>query len=75
MDVAAIGLKGPELPDDEFVQYSEPKHGIYKTIVIRDGKLVFNDIRQHATVKRPARNLCELPDDRRTSSPQGETSS
>jgi nitrite reductase (NADH) large subunit len=40
VDVASMGLKGPELPDDEFVQFSEPKHGIYKTIVIRDGKLV-----------------------------------
>jgi nitrite reductase (NADH) large subunit len=40
VDVAAMGLKAPELPDDEFVQYSEPKHGVYKTIVIRDGKLV-----------------------------------
>lgn len=35
-----MGLKAPELPDDEFVQYSEPRHGVYKTIVIRDGKLV-----------------------------------
>jgi nitrite reductase (NADH) large subunit len=40
VDVASMGLKAPELPDDEFVQYSEPKHGVYKTIVIRDGKLV-----------------------------------
>jgi nitrite reductase (NADH) large subunit len=40
VDVAAMGLKAPEHPDDEFVQYSEPKHGVYKTIVIRDGKLV-----------------------------------
>jgi nitrite reductase (NADH) large subunit len=40
VDVASMGLKGPELPDDEFVQFSEPRHGVYKTIVIRDGKLV-----------------------------------
>ena len=40
VDVAAMGLKAPELPEDEFVQYSEPRHGVYKTIVIRDGKLV-----------------------------------
>jgi nitrite reductase (NADH) large subunit len=40
VDVAAMGLKAPELDDDEFVQYSEPRHGVYKTIVIRDGKLV-----------------------------------
>jgi nitrite reductase (NADH) large subunit len=40
VDVAAMGLKAPEHDDDEFVQFSEPKHGIYKTIVVRDGKLV-----------------------------------
>lgn len=40
VDVAAMGLKSPEHEDDEFVQYSEPRHGIYKTIVVRDGKLV-----------------------------------
>lgn len=40
VDVAAMGLKSPERPDDEFVQFSEPKHGIYKTIIVRDNKLV-----------------------------------
>jgi nitrite reductase (NADH) large subunit len=40
VDVAAMGLKCPENDDDEFVQYVEPKHGVYKTLVVRDGKLV-----------------------------------
>jgi nitrite reductase (NADH) large subunit len=40
VDVAAMGLKAPERDDDEFVQYCEPKHGVYKTVVVRDGKLV-----------------------------------
>lgn len=40
VDVAAMGLMAPERPDDEFVQFAEPKHGIYKTIIVRDGKLV-----------------------------------
>ncbi|HET7072779.1 MAG TPA: nitrite reductase large subunit NirB [Mycobacterium sp.] len=40
VDVAAMGLKGPENADDEFVQYVEPKHGVYKTLVVRDDKLV-----------------------------------
>jgi nitrite reductase (NADH) large subunit len=40
VDVASRGIKAPERPDDEFVQYSEPRHGVYKTVVIRDGKLV-----------------------------------
>ena len=29
VDVAAMGVKGPEHPDDEF-QFYEPKKGIYK---------------------------------------------
>jgi nitrite reductase [NAD(P)H] large subunit len=40
VDVAAMGLKGPERDDDEFVQYSEPKRGVYKTVVVRDDKLI-----------------------------------
>jgi nitrite reductase (NADH) large subunit len=40
VDVASMGIKAPERPDDEFVQFSEPKRGIYKTIIVRDGKLV-----------------------------------
>ncbi|WP_244975617.1 nitrite reductase large subunit NirB [Mycobacterium kubicae] len=40
VDVAAMGVKCPERDDDEFVQYSEPKHGVYKTVVVRDDKLI-----------------------------------
>ena len=39
VDVAAMGLKEPERPDDEVVQFSEPGRGIYQTVVIRDGIL------------------------------------
>ncbi len=40
VDVAAMGLRAPERDDDEFIQFSEPRHGVYKTLVVRDGKLV-----------------------------------
>lgn len=40
VDVAAMGVKTPERDDDEFVQYSEPKRGVYKTVVVRDDKLI-----------------------------------
>ena len=40
VDVAAMGVKGPERPDDEWVRFAEPKRGVYKSAVIRDGKLV-----------------------------------
>jgi nitrite reductase (NADH) large subunit len=33
-------VRGPERPDDEFVRFAEPKRGVYKSVVIRDGKLV-----------------------------------
>lgn len=40
VDVAAMGMKSPEHDDDEFVQYSEPRRGVYKTVVVRDDKLI-----------------------------------
>jgi nitrite reductase (NADH) large subunit len=40
VDVAAMGVKGPEKPDDEWVRFAEPKRGVYKSAVIRDGKLI-----------------------------------
>ncbi|WP_020572316.1 nitrite reductase large subunit NirB [Parafrankia discariae] len=40
VNVASMGVKSPERPDDEFVQFSEPGRGIYKTIIVRDGKLI-----------------------------------
>ena len=40
VDVAAMGVKTPERDDDEFVQFSEPKRGVYKTVVVRDDKLI-----------------------------------
>ncbi len=40
VDVAAMGVKGPEREDDEFVQFYEPRSGTYKSVVVRDGKLI-----------------------------------
>jgi nitrite reductase (NADH) large subunit len=40
VDVASMGLKEPERDDDEFVQFAEPKRGVYQTVVIRDDRLV-----------------------------------
>lgn len=40
VDVAAMGLKEPERPDDEFIQFSEPSRGIYQTVIIREGILI-----------------------------------
>jgi nitrite reductase (NADH) large subunit len=40
VDVASMGIVEPELPDDEVVQFSEPKRGTYKKLIIRNGRLV-----------------------------------
>jgi nitrite reductase (NADH) large subunit len=68
VDVASMGLKAPERPDDEFVQYSEPRHGVYKTIVIRDGKLVgatlLGDVSKVSFLTQAFDSGLPLPDER-----------
>ena len=68
VDVASMGLKGPEHEDDEFVQFSEPKHGIYKTIVVRDGKLIgatlVGDVRKVAFLMQAFDRGLPLPEER-----------
>jgi nitrite reductase (NADH) large subunit len=38
IDLAVMGENGHE-PDDEVVHYSEPSRGVYKKLVVRDGRL------------------------------------
>ncbi len=40
VDVASMGLQAPERDTDEVLVFSEPKRGVYKSIIIRDEKLV-----------------------------------
>jgi nitrite reductase (NADH) large subunit len=40
VDVAAMGVQGPERDTDEHIVFSEPRRGIYKSLVIRDEKLI-----------------------------------
>jgi nitrite reductase (NADH) large subunit len=40
VDVAAMGVTGPQRDDDEFVVFSEPRRGVYKSVVVRDGALI-----------------------------------
>jgi nitrite reductase (NADH) large subunit len=68
VDVAAMGIKSPERDDDEFVQYSEPKHGVYKTVVVRDGKLIgatlVGDVRKVAFLMQAFDRGLPLPPER-----------
>ncbi len=40
VDVAAMGLQGPERDDDEHVVFTEPARGVFKSVVVRDDKIV-----------------------------------
>ncbi len=40
VDVASMGLPGPERDTDEHIVFSEPSRGVFKSIVIRDNKMV-----------------------------------
>ena len=40
VDVASMGLTSPEKETDEHIVFSEPKRGVFKSIVIRDDKIV-----------------------------------
>ncbi len=68
VDVAAMGLKQPELPDDEFVQFSEPRRGVYQTVIIRDGVLVgatlLGDVSKVASLTHAFDRRVPLPEDR-----------
>jgi nitrite reductase (NADH) large subunit len=40
VDVASMGITAPEYDDDEFVVFSEPRKGVYKSVIIREDRLV-----------------------------------
>ena len=40
VDVASMGITAPEHEDDEFIVFSEPRRGVYKSVVIRDDRLI-----------------------------------
>jgi nitrite reductase (NADH) large subunit len=68
VDVAAMGLKEPERPDDEFVQFSEPGRGVYQTVIIRDGILVgatlLGDVSKVASLTQAFDRRVPLPEER-----------
>jgi nitrite reductase (NADH) large subunit len=40
VELASMGIVEPEHERDEVVRYSEPARGIYKSVIVRDGKLI-----------------------------------
>lgn len=39
VELASMGITEPAEPEDEVVQFSEPKRGTYKKLIVRDGRL------------------------------------
>ncbi|GAA3397160.1 nitrite reductase large subunit NirB [Cryptosporangium minutisporangium] len=68
VDLASMGLRRPERDDDEYVQFSEPKRGVYKTVVVRDGRLVgatlLGDVGKVAFLTQAFDRGLPLPEDR-----------
>ncbi|TCK25597.1 FAD-dependent oxidoreductase [Pseudonocardia endophytica] len=68
VDVASMGVRAPEGEDDEVVRYSEPKRGIHKSVVLRDGRLVgatlLGDTSKVAYLQQVLDRGLPLPEDR-----------
>ncbi|MEV4706229.1 nitrite reductase large subunit NirB [Actinoplanes sp. NPDC049316] len=68
VDVAAMGVQAAERDDDETLVFSEPRKGVYKSIVIRDGRLVgatlVGDVRKYAFLMQAFDRGLALPEER-----------
>ncbi|MGN0039684.1 MULTISPECIES: nitrite reductase large subunit NirB [unclassified Rhodococcus (in: high G+C Gram-positive bacteria)] len=68
IDVAAMGVKGPEREDDEFVQFYDPRSGVYKAVVVRDdqliGAMLLGDIGRASMLGQAFDGMIEVPQDR-----------
>ncbi len=68
VEVASMGIVEPQTPDDEVVQFSEPKRGTYKKLIVRDGRLVggilLGDISKAAYLIQAFDRNTPLPEER-----------
>ncbi len=68
VEVASMGLTEPERETDEHIVFSEPKKGIFKSIVIRDDKIVgatlLGDSRKVAFLQQAFDRGLPLPSER-----------
>jgi len=68
VNVASMGTVRPEREDDEFVVFSEPRRGVYKSVVIRDDRLVgatlLGDVDKVAFLMQAFDRGLPLPEDR-----------
>ena len=68
VEVASMGIVEPQYPEDEVVQFSEPKKGTYKKLIIREGRLVggilLGDISKAAYLMQAFDRNTPLPEER-----------
>ena len=68
VELASMGIAEPADAEDEVVQFSEPKRGTYKKLIIRDGRLVggilLGDISKAAYLMQAFDENTPLPDER-----------
>jgi nitrite reductase (NADH) large subunit len=68
VELASMGLTEPEHDHDEVIQFSEARHGTYKKLIVRDGRLVggilMGDISKAAYLMQAFDRETPLPDER-----------
>ncbi|MEV7628879.1 nitrite reductase large subunit NirB [Actinoplanes sp. NPDC089786] len=68
VDVAAMGITEPQRDDDEVLTFTEPRKGVFKSVVIRDGRLVgatlVGDVRKVAFLMQAFDRGLALPEER-----------
>jgi len=68
VELASMGLTEPVEDRDEVVQFAEPKHGTYKKLIIRDGRLMggilLGDSGKAAYLLHAFESDAQLPDER-----------
>ena len=68
VEVASMGLTDPASDADETVQFVEPRRGIYKKLIVRDGRLVgailMGEISKAAFLMQAFDRDSKLPDER-----------
>jgi len=68
VEVASMGIVDPRDDEDEVVQFSEPKRGTYKKLIVRDGRLVggilLGDISKAAYLMQAFDRNTPLPEER-----------
>jgi len=68
VELASMGITEPASDADEVIQFSEPKRGTYKKLIVRDGRLVggilMGDISKAAYLMQAFDRDSRLPDER-----------